>query len=112
MNLFRRFLRPPNALILAYDHLDFDGGERLRTQVDEVRKFYEMSRLSDIVDSLAAGQPLGRAAVVFHASRKSLFVRALPFLRAEDIPVTIFVHGEWLGTNRLPPAEELRFYRR
>jgi hypothetical protein len=103
-------LRPANALVLGYDHLGQAEAEAFESQIGEVRKYYQLVRLSEIAEALAKGRALGMAAIVFRQSRKSLFLRALPFLRTEDIPVTIFVRADHQGTNRLPAEEELRHF--
>jgi hypothetical protein len=105
-------LRPPNALILTYDHLDGESAEVFESQIAEVRRYYQLVKLSEIAQALDRGQALGMAAVVFRNSRKSLFLRAMRLLRTENIPVTIFLRADCQGTNRLPAEEELRLYQK
>ena len=95
---------PKNSLILVYDHLPSDN--TFEAQIDEVGRFYRFIKLSSLVKRLKKGKAGGRAAIVFSHARKSLFLEAVPALRAREIPVTVFLHPDCVGTNRLPAEEE------
>lgn len=110
MSLLRRFLRPPNALILAYDHLEQEDAEAMEEQLKEVGRYYQFAKLSQVVEARRKGKALGMAAVVFKHARKSLIVRGLARTRNEGIPITVFVDADRVGTNRLPLDEELEIY--
>ena len=95
---------PKNSLILVYDHLTENSP--FGDQLDEVSRFYKFTKLGDLVDRLKRGKVRGRATVVFSHARKSLFLHGVPILRARNIPVTVFLHPDCVGTNRLPGEEE------
>lgn len=111
MGILRKFFGPGNSLVLVYDHITDEGREELASQIAQVKEFYRFAKLSEIAGAPDGKRATGLAAVVFAQARKSLFLRALPLLRGEGIPVTIFLDIDCIGMNRLPAAEELAWYR-
>ena len=99
-----------SSLLLAFDHLDEQGMEEFRTQVQEVSKYYSWSTLRQVVDDLAQVRIKEVATVLFRNPRKSILLKALPILREYKIPSTIFLRSDCIGLNRLPPQEELSIY--
>ena len=111
MSLWRRLTGPGNSLILFYDHLTDEGADEMEEQLREVGRYYRWTKLGDLCQALSQGSGTALAAVAFAYPRKSVLLRAVPILRAEKIPVTIFLPGDGVGMNRLPPEEELASYR-
>ncbi len=109
--LLRRFFGPSTSLIFAYDRMNASWEGEMQEQLDEAAKYYKFVKLSEIVSRLNAKDSQGLASVVFTHARKSLFLRALPVLRAREIPVTVFLDVDSIGLNRLPAEEELALYR-
>jgi len=111
LSLWRRLTGPANSLILLYDHVTDEIANDLEEQVREVGRYYRWAKLGDLCAAVRDGRALGMAAVAFKYPRKSVLLRAMPILRAENVPVTIFLPGEGVGMNRLPAEEELAAYR-
>jgi len=111
MSLWRRLTGPGNALILLSDHLTSATAPEWEEQVKEVARYYRFVKLGDLVEAAEKNQAHGLASVAFEFPRKSAMLRAVPFLRGENIPVTFFLTGDGIGMNRLPSTEELQLYR-
>lgn len=106
--IFDKLLYPSNSLILARDYVPDEEYDSWLRQLDEVGKYYRWKKLSELV---VEGKPqMGGAAIVFLNARNKNFLRAIPELRARDIPVTLFLRPDCIGLNRLPPEEELSHY--
>ncbi len=105
--IFSRLVRPKNSLILLYDHLSEEGMEAFESEIEEVRKYYKMAKLSEVLGaSEQAPLQMGFACVLFRQARKSVFLRAVPYLVGESIPFAVGLLPECIGTNRLPIEEE------
>ena len=118
MGLLRKILGPQNSILLLYDHLsDRESGkasvktmESFEEEVAEVGKYYRFTRLSEIVGGNDRANATGCAAILFQNARKSIFLHAVPMLRSEKIPFTLFLRPDCIGLNRLPPEEEIAVY--
>ncbi len=110
MGLLRRLFGPSNSLLLYHDHLSDEDYELFERQWEEVKRYYRFTTLSELVKKHQAGEH-GFAAVLIGRPRKSLFLRAIPALIGESVPVTVFVDPECVGVNRLPLEEELGWFR-
>lgn len=110
MNLLRRWFGPSNALLFLYDHLQESDLDVFESELLEAKKFYRFVKVNELALALREGTSQGLLAVAFRQTRKSFFLRALPILRAHEIPVTLFVVADNVGTNRLTNAEELEIY--
>lgn len=102
--------RPRNSLILAYDHLTEESTREMFEQIDEVRQYYSAGTIEETVRNLKKGKVRGTYSVLFKNPRKSVFLRAVPELLSREIPFAVAVRGDCVGTNRLPPEEELDLY--
>ncbi len=110
MGLWRSLTGPRNSLILLYDHLTEESAKEFEGQITEVSRYYRFVKLSNLIDAARKGDTIGLASVAFRHPRRSAWTRALPFLRAENIPATFFLSGDGVGMNRLPLEEELEWY--
>lgn len=111
MGLWRKILGPSNSLFLCWDHVTDEGARELEAQVEEVRRYYHLAMLSEIIGFDGKPHTMGNAALVFINARRSVFQRAVPWLLSERIPFTLFLRPDCIGLNRLPPEEELELYR-
>jgi len=105
------FLKPKNSIIFCFDY----GGDSTFSDFQEAlsgaRKYYEPSRLSEIVSRLNSKTHQGYLGVALMAARVGVLDEVVPYLRDEQIPFTVFLHVDCIGLNRLPWAEELAEYR-
>jgi hypothetical protein len=106
------WFRDKNSLILEYDHLDDRSVDMFHQQIEEVGNYYKFVGLSEIGISLQNKKSLGTAAVIFKNPRKSVLLRAIPFLIDKRIPFTLFLRTDCVGLNRLPPEEEFDWIER
>jgi hypothetical protein len=102
---------PRNSLVLAYDHLDARAAEEFETQIEEVGRFYKFAKLSELAQPAKRSPALGRAAIVFLQARRSVLMRAVPYLVSREIPFTLFLDPECIGLNTLPFEEEMALLR-
>jgi hypothetical protein len=107
----KHFLAPRNGLILNFDHLEGDSIDEFQSQVQAVSQYYPLVKISEVVKRLREHRKLGVAAIVFRNARKSVFLHAVPWLQARELPFTIFCRPDCIGLNRLPLEDELFLYR-
>jgi hypothetical protein len=108
--MFSGLFRQKNSLIVEFDHIDDKNIEDFEGKIEEIGKYYRFSSLEEISSRLANRKKQGLAAVVFNNPRKSVLLRAIPFLAAQSIPFTCFLRADCIGLNKLPLEEELSFY--
>lgn len=109
--IWRKLVGPSQSLLLLFDHLAGEAAFEFQEKIEEIGRYYTFGKLSEIVRRPLAPNASGMAAVVFAHARKSVFLKAVPFLRGSGIPFTLFFQPECIGLNRLPAEEELRAYR-
>lgn len=109
MKFFNR-LGQSNGVILEFDHLDDNSTENLIEQVEEVLKYYRPVKLEELADRVKMKKRLGVASFVFRNPRKSVLLRAVPYLLDKKVPFTICLRTDCIGLNRLPPEEELDLF--
>ncbi|MBI4404809.1 MAG: hypothetical protein HY537_11640 [Deltaproteobacteria bacterium] len=105
-----KLFRPANSIVLVWDHVDEKERSKFEEQVEEVLRFYPIESLSNIVERLYKRQRQGFAAITFSSARKSIFLRAIPWLNSRKLPFTLFLNPTSIGSNRLPIQEELALY--
>jgi hypothetical protein len=103
--------KPRHSILLEFDHITDVVREEMELQVQTVREVYEIVSLPKLVKSIADRKPHGLACITFRNARKSVFLRALPWLLSEEIPFTLMLRPDCIGLNRLPAGEELELYR-
>lgn len=103
------FFGPKNSLILLYDLVDPNGVELLASQLKETRKYYDFVKLSTLVEKKSQGKGMGLCALSFKHPRKNFQLFSLPLIQDLDLPVTLFLQPECVGTNRLPLLEEIEW---
>ncbi|NQW45724.1 MAG: hypothetical protein HQ462_10020 [Deltaproteobacteria bacterium] len=108
--MISNWLGKNNSLLLEYDHIDDTNLSEFENQIEEVEKFYRFSKIEEITGRIRNKKGQGLAAVLFKNPRKSVLLRAIPFLIGKNIPFTIFLRPDCIGLNRLPMEEELDFY--
>lgn len=111
MGLLQKFFGPGHSVILAFDHIDMETLEELTQALDEVGEFYRFVPLSQLAAPSQLKRQKGCAAVVFKQARASVFLRAIPELKAREIPFALLLDPDCIGTNRLPVAEEQEILR-
>lgn len=102
--------RQRHSILLEFDHFDFDAVEELKAQVEEVRNYYKLSKITELLTALDSRHPNGLACLVFKNARKSFFLHAAKWLVNEEIPFTLLLRPECIGLNRLPLREEMEQY--
>jgi hypothetical protein len=110
VNFLKNILGPANALLLLFDPVTEDEGREAQSQIEVLQKHYELVKVSTLVENLKNRRFRGQAAVSFRNARKGIFRVVVPFLRDHQIPFTIFVRSEELGTGRLPLEDEIRAF--
>lgn len=108
--MFSGLFRQKNSLIVEFDHIDYKNIEDFEGKIEEIGKYYRFSHLEEISSRLVNRKNQGLAAIVFNNPRKSVLLRAVPFLAAKAIPFTCFLRADCIGLNKLPLEEELGFY--
>lgn len=106
--IFSSLFRPRNSIVLTFDKFRPGETEPFFEQLDEIKKYYKFSTLSE----LAAKPKAGHAAVLFENPRKGAFLTVIPVLIADRIPFTLCLRTDCIGTNRLPVGEMLEVYRK
>lgn len=106
--IFGSLFRPRHSIALPFDKFQPEDSDSFFEQVEEVKKYYRFTTLSDLV----ANPKGGHAALLFENARKGAFLTILPVLIAEKIPFTVFLRTDCIGTNRLPIEEEFEAYRK
>ena len=67
---------------------------------DQVRWLKRRYRVVDLGSWLDAGRPRGRAVITFDDAYRSVFEEALPVLRREGVPATVFINGGLVQKGR------------
>lgn len=99
-----------NGVILEFDHLDDASTENLIEQVEELSKYYTPIKLEELAERVKKKKRLGVASLVFRNPRKSVLLRAVPYLLDKQFPFTICLRTDCVGLNRLPLEEELDLF--
>jgi hypothetical protein len=100
---------PGNSLLCLFDHFTEETAREFEEQVEEISKYYKFRKLSEIVCENRI--ETGFCGILFKNARKSVLLRAVPFLLAREIPFTLFLRSDCIGMNRLPLEEEKELYR-
>jgi len=108
--MFSRLFRQKNSIIVQFDHIDEKDVEDFEGKIEEIANYYRFSKLEEIGSRLVSRKNQGLAAIVFNNPRKSVLLRAVPFLVSKSIPFTCFLRADCIGLNKLPLEEELNFY--
>ncbi len=109
---FWNFWKSSNSVILEFDHIDDKNMDDFVQQIEEVEKYYAFDRLENLARRVFQRKKLGLASIFFKNPRKSVLLRAVPFLLEKKIPFTISLRADCIGLNRLPIEEELNLYLR
>jgi len=112
VGFLNRILGPSNSLVLLFDHLSVADSDEMEFQLDEIAKYYRFATLSQIANAARSRRQTGLAGVAFANARKSVFMRAVPFLQQRDIPFTLFLRPDSIGLNHLPIEDEFAAYAR
>jgi hypothetical protein len=99
------FFGNSNSVILEWDHIDDLGFAGLQEQVEEVSKYYRFSSLEELCQRLKDKKRQGLAVLTFRNPRKSVLLRAVPYLIGKKIPFTLFLRSDCVGLNELPKPE-------
>ncbi len=106
MSWLRKLLGPKNSLIFVKDRI----ANRLvfEEELLSIKKFYSFVPLSELIDEHLKGRAKGLAAFCIPHARKRVVHEFASPLREADVPFTVFVDPDCVGTNRLPVEDELR----
>lgn len=99
-----------NGVILEFDHIKEEDLESFCEQIDEVQKYYSFVKLEELGERLKKNKRLGIASVVFKHPRKSVLLRAVPYLLEKKVPFTFAIRPDCVGVNRLPLEEEYELF--
>jgi len=102
---------PGNSLVLLYDILLDSDLDAFQEQVVETAKYYKGVLLSELVENNTKRKS-GYFSVCFKQARKNFQLNVLPLLLKLDVPCTLFLQPECIGTNRLPLLEEIAWFRK
>ncbi len=95
--------KPSHSLIALLDSSSFES-EKLSALIEELTKSYSLQALSDAVGRM------GSFALAFTHPRKLWVREFLPVLIEKKVSCTVFVLADCVGTNRLPPEDDLAAY--
>lgn len=112
ISLLKKFLYTSPSIILPYDHLTADNLDAFEEQVTEIGKYYRWGKLSELSPPDKKKCTPGMAALVFENARKSVFLRAIPWLEEKKIPFTLGVRTDCIGMNQLPWPDEESLYQK
>jgi hypothetical protein len=110
ISLFRKLWSPSQSIILVYDHLTADNLDLFEEQILEVGNYYRWGKLSELSPPQKNKCQTGIVALVFENARKSVFLKAVPWLEQKKIPFTLGVRTDCIGMNHIPWADEYRLY--
>lgn len=97
--------RPKNSLILLLDHVSKESMPEFEAQVIEMAQFYRPSQVGELASNLKQ-RKFGSFALAFKNPRKSVFLYAIPWLLERDIPFTLYLQPDCVGTSLVPEGDE------
>jgi peptidoglycan/xylan/chitin deacetylase (PgdA/CDA1 family) len=110
------------AVIFAYFAVGNDDNpagsvteEQFAAQIEELSgSAYNVMPLPDIIDAFAAGRALPdrTVAITFDGADKSVLTAALPLLEEKDLPFTVFIPADKIGTGGYLDWNDLRRLKR
>lgn len=107
--MYHRVLPEARAVELAVEPGMFVTPASFAAQLDWLRDSFSVLPLHEITSRLAGDQPLpeGACAITFDDGWRDNVEFALPALRSRDMPATVFVVSERVGTNGSFWADEV-----
>ncbi len=102
---------PGNSLILVNDFLEREKLDAFELELKEAKKFYKAVQLSELIEKQKKGKS-GYFALCFKQARKNFQLSALPVIQEQELPCTLFLQPECVGTNRLPLLEEIAWFKK
>ena len=96
--------------ILYYHQI---AAHSFRRHIEYLRKHYNLIRLDDLVETIAKGTTLKDTVVItFDDGYKSIYSDIFPILKRYEVPITVFLVSDIVGTEKEIWADTLRNLRK